>query len=282
MQRRRTTAALACLLGVGMLAAACGSDDSGSQAATTAGGAGSTAAAAGSSSTTAGGSSGATSTTAGPEPQSLDDWQALWAKQRDAIVKRIEDNHWGKSADGKTLTGPEGWTVDLSKCPPDWSDTEGVSDTKIKIGQSIPLSGTYADYGNLGKGMEFLFGYYNDQGFFKDASGKTRKIEYTMKDDGYDAARAIPNVDEMLDSEKDFAVIGTSAPTSRSTCCSLLSDTCTCGTTLHSARACSGAAAVTSAMGVHWRPTPPSRAKVYPSAVLTNASFCRSCSDGIS
>ena len=56
------------------------------------------------------------------------------------------------------------------------SDTEGVSDTTIKIGASLPLSGTYADAGNLGKAIEFLFTYYNDQGLFKDASnGKTRK-----------------------------------------------------------------------------------------------------------
>ena len=36
------------------------------------------------------------------QPTSMDEWEALWAKQRDAIVKRIKDNKWGKSADGKT------------------------------------------------------------------------------------------------------------------------------------------------------------------------------------
>ena len=35
---------------------------------------------------------------------------------------------------------------------------------------------------------------------------KVRKVAYTMKDDGYDAARSIPNVDELLDSDKVFAV----------------------------------------------------------------------------
>ena len=29
-------------------------------------------------------------------------------KEREVIVKRIKDNKWGKSADGKTITGPEG------------------------------------------------------------------------------------------------------------------------------------------------------------------------------
>jgi hypothetical protein len=34
-----------------------------------------------------------------------------WSKQRDAIVKRIKDNKWGKSADSKTVTGPEGFRL---------------------------------------------------------------------------------------------------------------------------------------------------------------------------
>jgi branched-chain amino acid transport system substrate-binding protein len=200
MRRKRNTTIVAGLVSLAMLGAACGGDDSGDSASST------TAAASTSASSTTAAGAASTSTTAGPTPTSLAEWEALWAKQRDAIVKRIKDNGWGKSADGKTLTGPGGWTVDLSKCPAGWSDTEGVTDTAIKIGQAIPLSGTYADYGNLGRGIEFLYGYYNDQGLFKDVNGKTRRVEYTMKDDGYDPARTIPIVDEFLDSDKSFAV----------------------------------------------------------------------------
>jgi len=185
--------------GLALVAAACGGDDSSDAASTTAGGGATSSTAP---TTTA---AGTTPTTVGAQPASLAEWEALWSKERAAIVKRIKDNKWGRSADGKTLTGPEGWTVDLSKCPTDWSDTEGVSDTTIKIGATMPLSGTYADSGNLGKAIGFLFDYYNDQGFFKDGS-KVRKVEYTLKDDAYDAARAIPNVDELLDSEKSFAI----------------------------------------------------------------------------
>jgi branched-chain amino acid transport system substrate-binding protein len=202
VRRTRKMTLAAGLLSLAMVGAACGGDDEAdTSSGTTAGGAATT-----SPSTTAAGGA-RTSTTAGPTPTSLADWEALWTKQRDAIVKRIKDNNWGKSADGKTLTGPGGWTVDLTKCPAGWSDTEGVSDTSIEIGQSIPLSGTYADYGNIGRGIEFLFDYYNDQGLFKDAAnGKTRKVQYTMKDDAYDPARTIPNIDELLDSDKAFAV----------------------------------------------------------------------------
>jgi branched-chain amino acid transport system substrate-binding protein len=188
----------AALVTVAIVASACGSSSGTNEAATT------TAGANGSTTTTA--EAATTSTTAGAQPQSLSDWENLWTQQRAAIVKRIKDNKWGKSADGKTATGPEGWTVDLTKCASGWSDTEGVTDTTIKIGQALAMSGTYADYANLGRAVSFLFDYYNEQGLFKDASGKVRKVAYTMKDDGYDAARTIPIVDELLDSEKVFAI----------------------------------------------------------------------------
>jgi branched-chain amino acid transport system substrate-binding protein len=197
---RKRTGLVAGALGVALIAAACGGDDSSDDAATT------TTAGAAASTTTEAASATTASTAPVAQPQSIEEWEALWADQRAAIVKRITDNHWGKSADGKTLTGPGGWTVDLSKCPAGWSDTEGVTDSSIKIGLSMPLSGTYADVGNAAKAMGFLFDYYNQQGLFEDASGKTRKVDFVVKDDGYDAARAIPNVDELLDSEKSFAV----------------------------------------------------------------------------
>jgi len=195
-----------------LVASACGGDDSSgsSSGATTTGAPGTTA---GNTTT-----SGATSTTSAAQPQSIEEWETLWAQQRAAIVKRIKDNKWGKSADGKTLTGPGGWTVDLSKCAAGWSDTEGISDSTIKIGQSISLSGTYADYGNIGKAMGAIFKYYNDQGFFKDASKNlARNVDYKMLDDGYDAARAIPNVDEFIDSEKVFAVWTLGSPSTLKT-----------------------------------------------------------------
>ena len=133
------------------------------------------------------------------------EWEALWAKQRDAIIKRIKDNKWGKSADGKTLTGPEGWTVDLTKCAAGWSDTEGLSDTSIKIGQSLSLSGTYADYGNIGKAIDFLFDYYNDQGFFKDTprtsparSSTSRCRRRLRRGSGDPERRRVPRLGEGL------------------------------------------------------------------------------------
>ena len=204
LQRTRKLMAVAGLVSLALVAAACGGDDSknSSAPATTAAG-GATRRRATADDRRAGGHDDHDDRRR-PARRRSPSGRRCGPRERAAIVKRIKDNKWGKSADGKTLTGPEGWTVDLTKCPAGWSDTEGVSDTTIKIGAvdrrcRAPTPTTPTS----GKAIDFLFDYYNDQGLFKDASnGKTRKVDYTMKDDGYDAARAIPNVDELLDSDK--------------------------------------------------------------------------------
>ncbi|MFN0025885.1 MAG: ABC transporter substrate-binding protein [Acidimicrobiales bacterium] len=157
---------------------------------------------------------GTTSTTAAvaPKPTTIEEWEKLWATERAAIVKKIKDNKWGLSADGKAVTGPEGYKIDLSKCAAGWSNTEGLSDTDIEIASHAPFSGTLADAGNINKGAEAILAYYSKQGLFKDANGKTRNVVPIFKDDGYDPARTIPLVDEFLDSEKVFAIWGLGSP----------------------------------------------------------------------
>ncbi|MEZ5265581.1 MAG: ABC transporter substrate-binding protein [Acidimicrobiales bacterium] len=195
---------LVALAGLSLLAGACGGDDGGS------GGDAQTVASvdrgikdALATTTTADGDTTATTEVAA-EPTSMEEWEELWAKEREAIVKRIEENGWGLSDDGKTLTGPGDWTVDLTKCTAGWSDTQGIENGTLKISQAIALSGTYADYGNLGRAIDVMFKYYNGKGLFKDGDGKDLTIEYTMADDGYDPARTIPLVEEFLDSTKPF------------------------------------------------------------------------------
>ncbi|MDQ1424857.1 MAG: branched-chain amino acid transport system substrate-binding protein [Acidimicrobiaceae bacterium] len=207
------------LIGASLVAAACGS--SGGSSATTAGTAAaattaaavSTTAAAGATTTGAAGANGSGEILDPSKlPKDMDGWEALWATQRAAIVKRIKDNKWGVSADGKTLTGPEGFKVDLSACAAGWSSTEGLSDTDIKLGISVAQSGTLAYTAFYGKGEDALFSYYSDKGAFKDVNGKTRKVTYIQKDDGYDPVRTISIVDEFLDSDKVFGLSTTGSP----------------------------------------------------------------------
>jgi ABC-type branched-subunit amino acid transport system substrate-binding protein len=216
----RSRAALVALLGASLIAASCGGGSGGGDNASTAATvdpgvkAGIAQALGGGSTSATGqgqtGASGPASTSAtaktDAQPTTMDQWEALWARQRADIVKRIKDNHWGKSADGTKVTGPEGFTIDLTKCPPNWSDTEGVSDTEVKIGATGALSGPQADYGNIMRGGDALMQYYGKKGAFKDSTGKTRKVTVEIRDDAYDPARAIPLVDELIDSVKVFAM----------------------------------------------------------------------------
>ncbi|MEZ5231682.1 MAG: ABC transporter substrate-binding protein [Acidimicrobiales bacterium] len=161
---------------------------------------------------------GTTSTTAGASdtttkapaayPSTMQEWEALWEEERAAVVERITENGWGLQADGKTVTGPEGFTIDLSQCAAGFSNTEGITDTEIKIGSHTALSGTLADGGNIMRAGQVVMDHYNKAGFFQDSEGKKRSVNLIIKDDGYDPARTIPIVDELLDSEKVFAVWG--------------------------------------------------------------------------
>lgn len=180
-----------------LIAAACGGDDSD-------GATGTTTAAAPSSTTETTEAAQTTTTAAGDAPASMEEWEELWAAERAAVVERIESEGWGVSEDGDTLVGPAGFTIDLAACGSGWSDTEGLSDTTIKIGHTIPMSGAVGDYGNSTHSNQLVFDYYSDAGAFTDSEGKTRRIEYIVKDDVYDPARTIPLVDELIDSEKVF------------------------------------------------------------------------------
>ncbi len=168
------------------------------------------------STTVAGGGTAAT-VAAIKEPTTMDEWEKLWTEQRAAVVKRIKDNKWGLQPDGKTVLGPEGFKVDLSTCGPGWSNTEGVTDTEIKLGSSAPASGTQATAVNINKAMTVIFDYYAGKGLFKDVNGKNRKVNHIIKDDGYDPTRTIPIVDELIDSEKVFDVMTQGSPSTLKT-----------------------------------------------------------------
>jgi branched-chain amino acid transport system substrate-binding protein len=164
------------------------------------------------SATTAGGG-----TTAAEEPTSMEEWEALWAEERAATVARIKENGWGLQADGKTVLGPDGFTMDLSTCPPGWSNTEGLTDTEIKLGATAPASGTQATGVYINQAQSVILDYYAEKGMFTDSLGKTRRVNQIIKDDGYDPARTIPLTDELIDSEKVFDVMTQGSPSTLKT-----------------------------------------------------------------
>jgi ABC-type branched-subunit amino acid transport system substrate-binding protein len=77
----------------------------------------------------------------------------------------------------------------------------GVTDTEVVVGWTTPLSGPAALWGVTGLGGKAWADYINDQGGVHG-----RKIKVILKDDGYNPARAMANLQEMKG--KVFAVCG--------------------------------------------------------------------------
>ena len=131
----------------------------------------------------------------------IEDLEALWADQRAGIVAEIKAAGYG--VDGDILTGPGGWTVDLSNCPDDWSDNTGVKDGVITLGHTTAQSGSLAAYGNIGVGMGALFDHVNATG---GIGPDGLQIELIMKDDAYVATQTQELVAELLQSQDPFYI----------------------------------------------------------------------------
>jgi ABC-type branched-subunit amino acid transport system substrate-binding protein len=93
--------------------------------------------------------------------------------------------------------------IDLDDCGGSYDPTEGVTDTEIKIGQSVPKSGPASTFALLTQGMRGYFEYANAE--LDGVNG--RKLTLIDLDDGYEPARTAQNVDELLN-EGVFATSG--------------------------------------------------------------------------
>src|SRR6478735_4692835 len=73
----------------------------------------------------------------------------------------------------------------------------GVSDTEIKIGQTMPYSGPLSAYGTIGKAEMAYFDMVNRQG---GVNG--RKINLVSLDDGYSPPRTVEQTRRLVESEE--------------------------------------------------------------------------------
>ena len=134
------------------------------------------------------------------KPTSLEEWQALWASERQAIIDRAVAEGWGLQDDG-TVVGPAGFTMDTNDCPADWSNTEGINDGVITVGVTTAQSGSLAAYGNIYAGLSSYFDMVNTERGGID--GNT--VEVVIKDDEYVATKTIEAWDEFFQSIKPLA-----------------------------------------------------------------------------
>lgn len=144
---------------------------------------------------------------AGVVTASIEELEAQWADQRAEIVAAINDAGYG--LDGTTVTGPGGWSFDISDCPADWSDTAGIADGTVNLGLTIAQSGPLAAYGNIANGMSAYFDYLNEQG---GIGPDGLQINLTVKDDAYVATQTQELVAELLQSEDPFYITTLGSP----------------------------------------------------------------------
>jgi branched-chain amino acid transport system substrate-binding protein len=79
----------------------------------------------------------------------------------------------------------------------------GVSATSIKIGGTFPLTGVASLYKTIPAAENAYFAYVNDHG---GVNG--RKIDFTILDDAYDPSKTVPLAQQLVTSDKVFAVFG--------------------------------------------------------------------------
>lgn len=80
---------------------------------------------------------------------------------------------------------------------------QGVTDTEVVFGNWGPQSGPAAAWGTVTTAIDAYFRYINDQGGIHG-----RKLVLASRDDGYDPARTVAAVRELIDREGVFAFVG--------------------------------------------------------------------------
>jgi branched-chain amino acid transport system substrate-binding protein len=86
-------------------------------------------------------------------------------------------------------------------------DTPGITDTEIKIGQTMPYSGPASAYGVIGRTEAAYFKMINEQGGING-----RKINFITLDDAYSPPKTVEQVRRLVEDEKVaflFQTLGT-------------------------------------------------------------------------
>jgi branched-chain amino acid transport system substrate-binding protein len=80
----------------------------------------------------------------------------------------------------------------------------GVSDTEIKIGNTVPYSGPASAYGTIGKSEAAYFAMINDQGGING-----RKVNFLSRDDSYSPPKTVEVVRKLVEEDQVLLMFGT-------------------------------------------------------------------------
>ena len=87
------------------------------------------------------------------------------------------------------------------------ADSDGVTATEIRIGNTMPYSGPASAYGTIGKAIAAMFRMGNDQGGYGG-----RKVKFISYDDGYSPPKTVEQTRRLIEEDKVaalFASLGT-------------------------------------------------------------------------
>jgi len=80
----------------------------------------------------------------------------------------------------------------------------GITSSSITIGGTFPLTGVASLYKTIPAAEKAYFDYLNDT----KGGVNGRKINFLIKDDGYNPAQTVPLAQQLVESDKVFAVVG--------------------------------------------------------------------------
>ncbi|TDC02340.1 branched-chain amino acid ABC transporter substrate-binding protein [Nonomuraea longispora] len=104
---------------------------------------------------------------------------------------------------GRDQGGATGTATSGGQCQ--GQQTTGITDTSIKLGGIYPLSGPASAYGDIPKGIKAYFDYVNAE---KNGIGG-RKVEFVVRDDGYQPPKAVEEARRLVEQEQVFALFQT-------------------------------------------------------------------------
>ncbi|MEZ7131766.1 ABC transporter substrate-binding protein [Nonomuraea sp. AD125B] len=100
-------------------------------------------------------------------------------------------------------SGGDAGTAASGRCQ--GQQTTGITDKSIKLGGIYPLSGPASAYGDIPKGIKAYFDYVNAE---KGGIGG-RKVEFIVRDDGYQPPKAVEEARRLVEQDQVFALFQT-------------------------------------------------------------------------
>ena len=108
------------------------------------------------------------------------------------------DSDSGGTSGGSETAGP--LTIDTASCT--GSPTQGVTDTSIKFGTSVPQSGLYAAFSKIAAGYTAYFDYLNQE----EGGVDGREISVEVTDDAYESGQTVSNVQQLVQQDQVFGI----------------------------------------------------------------------------